>query len=95
LIKKNLIYEKPKIYSKIQLHNKEINNKANNATIAPERYHSSKLLSEVNLGEKVPKDKLFPTPKETMPMRTMAAPKDLQISQTLVVERKEKNDLLS
>ena len=77
MIKKNLIHEKPKNYSKLQLHNKEINSKANNTTIAPERYHSSKLLAEVNLGENVAKDKLFPVAREPMQMKTMGAPKDL------------------
>ena len=96
MIKKNLIYEKPKNYTKIQIHNKEINSKANNSTIAPERYHSSKLLQDMPTGVKAPKEKLLPVHKDQpLQMKPMAAPKDLQMSQTLKGDRKEPNDLLS
>lgn len=46
LIKKNLLFERPKNYSKLQLHAKAMNSKIDDPNIAPERYHSSKLIAE-------------------------------------------------
>jgi hypothetical protein len=62
LIKKNLLFEKPKNYSKLQLHNKAMNSKIDDPSIAPERYHSSKLIAEFEAKSgKGEKAKLLPT----------------------------------
>ena len=77
LIKKNIIHDKAS-FGKIQLHNKTINSKTGDPSVAPERYHSSKLLK---------REKLQPVPKEQL-----LKPKELQVApmpqgQTLKVDR--------
>ena len=91
LIKKNLIYEKPQNYAKIQLHNKEINSKLGNTTVPPERYHQSKLIKAHE--SKI--EKLMPTvvqPKESQSQFKTVAAKANKLD---AGDRQVKNDLLS
>ena len=108
LIKKNLLFEKPKNYSKLQMHNKAMNSKVDDPSIAPERYHSSKLIAEFEAKKvKEEKHKLLPTQPDSTryasnPLKAVA-PKGNPAAVSLKVEadgglkamRQEKNDMLS
>lgn len=111
LIKKNLLFEKPRHYSKLQQHAKAMNSKIDNPDIAPERYHSSKLIAEFEASsatgskQREKKQKLVPTnPKDFVASQPRAAaPRLPDTSVSLTVEkgpgmmqmRAAKNDMLS